>query len=259
MKTTNRSLWLALLVFCVSSARATEPDVAGALASGNAALSNFDLPGAIAAYTQAVNASPGNYEANWKLARALVDQGTLSKDPAAQKELYQQAASLAQTAVELNPSDSKGHVQRAVAVGKLALFLGGKQKVEMSNLVKAEAEKAAKLNPNEDLAFHVLGIWNREMAELNWFLRKFAELLYGKLPAASLDQAIADLRQASDLAPNVVPHHVELGITLADARRWDEADKELKQALAMKKTWVTDDYYKELARQTLPNVQAHLN
>jgi tetratricopeptide (TPR) repeat protein len=254
----SRSLWLAFLVLAVSSAAAAQPDIVATLAAGNTALSNFDLAGAVAAYTEAVKTSPNDYEANWKLARALVDQGTLSKDPDTQKALFQRAALLAQTAVDLNPADSKGHIQHAVAVGKLALYLGGKQKVEMSNVVKAEAEKAITLNPNEDLAYHVLGIWNREMADLNWFLRKFAELLYGKFPAASLDKAIADLRHAADLAPNVVPHHVELGITLADARRWDEADKELERALAMKKGWVTDDYYKDLARQTLPNVQSHL-
>lgn len=259
MKIMSRSLWLAFLLLAVSSAVAAEPDIVATLAAGNAALSNFDLAGAVAAYTEAVKLSPNDYEANWKLARALVNQGTLSKDPDAQKALFQRAAELAQAAVGLNPADPKGHVQRAIAVGKLALYLGGKQKVEMSNLVKAEAEKAIRLNPNEDLAFHVLGIWNREMAGLNWFLRKFAELLYGKFPAASLDTAIDDLRHAAALAPNVVPHHVELGITLADARRWDEADKELERALAMKKAWVTDDYYKDLARQTLPNVQSHLN
>jgi tetratricopeptide (TPR) repeat protein len=255
----SRSLWLAVSLLAVSSAVAAEPDVAAQLTAGDTALSTFDLTTAVAAYTGAVKVDSNSYEANWKLARALVDQGTLSKDANEQKTLFQKAVALAQTAVRINPNGPDGHIQLAIAVGKLALFLGGKQKVEMSKEVKTEAETAMKLDPKADLPYHVLGVWNREMAELNWFLRKVAELLYGKFPTASLETAIGDLQHASELAPDVVPHHVELGITLAAARRWDEADKELEHALAMKKSWVTDDYYKDLARQTLEHVKSHLN
>ena len=109
-------------------------------------------------------------------------------------------------------------------------------------------KKAIALNPKEDLAYHVLGIWNREMAELNWMLRTFAELLYGKLPSASLAKAISDLRRATELAPDVVPHHVELGITLKAARQYPEANEQFDKALSLPKSWVTDDYYKELAQ-----------
>ena len=114
------------------------------------------------------------------------------------------------------------------------------------------------MNDREDIAHHVLGVWNREMAELNWVLRKFAEFLYGKLPAASLDAAVHDLGRAAEIAPNVVAHRVELGVTLADARQWPEANDTLGKALAMPKAWVTDDYYWDMARQNLKRVKAHL-
>ena len=96
------------------------------------------------------------------------------------------------------------------------------------------------------------------MAELNWVLRKFAEMLYGKFPSASLDKAAQNLEHAQKLAPDVVPHPVELGVTLADMRRWQEANDVLEKALAMPKAWVTDEYYWNIARQTLPRVKAHL-
>jgi tetratricopeptide (TPR) repeat protein len=230
-----------------------------ALSAGDQAVGQFDLTKAVAAYQEAIKLDPKSYEATWKLARAYADKATLaSGNPGEQKKLCVAAERLAREAVRLNPDDSKGHVYLAIAVGKLALYLGGKQKVELSKEVKAEAEKAIELNPKEDTAYHVLGIWHREMAELNWVLKKFAELLYGRFPSASLEQATANLRKATELAPNVVAHHVELGITLADARQWNEADKELEHALAMPKAWATDDYYKALAKQTLERVKQHL-
>lgn len=249
----HRSVWLALCFFgIVVSAHAQD------VAAGDAALTQFNLDAALTAYRAAHIQAPDNYEATWKLARALADKSTLTKDRNEQKQCCVEAEQLARTAVSLKPDDSKGHAYLAVAVGKLALYEGGKRKVELGNEVKKESEKAIKLNDKEDLAYHVLGIWNREMAELNWLLRKFAEMLYGKFPSASLDDATRYLEHAAELAPNVVPHRVELGVTLADARKWQEANDTLERALAMPRGWVTDDYYWSIARQNLPRVKAHL-
>jgi tetratricopeptide (TPR) repeat protein len=251
----SRSLWLALcLLGIVTGAQAQQE-----IAAGDAALERFDLSSALKAYRSAHLHAPDDYEATWKLARALIDTSTLSKDQDQQKQCCIEAEGLARTAVKLNPDGSKGHAYLAVAVGKLALYEGGKRKVSLASEVKTEAERAIRRDDKEDLGYHVLGVWNREMAELNWMLRKFAELLYGKFPSASLDDAIHDLERASQLAPRIVPHRVELGITLADARRWQEANDNLETALAMPRAWVTDDYYWNLARQNLSRVRPHLN
>jgi tetratricopeptide (TPR) repeat protein len=255
----SRRLWLAVLVLTAATAAAEDASVPAALAAGDQAVSQFDLAKAVAAYQEAVALDPKSYDANWKLARMYSDKATLSTGNAGeQKKLCVEAERFAREAVRLNPDGFKGHVYLAIAVGKLALYEGGKRKVELSREVKAEAEKAIALNPKEDIAYHVLGIWNREMAELNWVLRKFAELFYGKFPPASLEQATTHLRKATELAPNVVAHHVELGITLADASQWSDADKELEHALSLPKAWVTDDHYKALAKQTLERVTPHL-
>lgn len=251
----SRSLWLVLFLFgAVTGARAQQD-----VAAGDAALAKFDLGSALNAYRAAHTRSPDDYEATWKLARALCDKSTLSKDSTEQKQCCIEAEKLARAAVKLNPDDSKGHAYLAVAVGKLALYEGGKRKVELANQVKTEAQRAIRLNDKEDLAYHVLGVWNREMVELNWVLRKFAELFYGKFPSASLDDAIHDLERASQLAPETIPHRVELGITLVSARRWQEANDHLEKALAMPRAWVTDQYYWDQARQTLKRVKPHLN
>jgi tetratricopeptide (TPR) repeat protein len=251
----SRSLWLALWLFAAVSRVWAQQEVV----DGDVALAKFDLETALKSYRAALVHSPDSYEATWKLARALCDESTFLKDPNQQKRLCIEAEQLARTAVKLKPDDSKGHAYLAVAVGKLALYEGGKRKVALANEVKKEAERAIRRNNKEDLAYHVLGVWNREMAELNWVLRKFAELIYGKFPPASLDDAIHDLEQAAQLAPKTVPHRVELGITLAAAHRWLEANDNLENALAMPKAWVTDGYYWDQDRQALKRVKPHLN
>jgi tetratricopeptide (TPR) repeat protein len=248
----------ALLVGALAAGAPEPADVAAMIAAGDVAMDTLDLEAGIAAYRLALEAAPESYEATWRLVRALTDKATLSKASSEQKGLCVEAETLARKAVNLSPSDANGHAYLAVAVGKLALFEGGKRKVELSKEVKAEAEKALQLNPDDDVALHVLAIWNREMVELGWFLKSFAQLLYGKFPPASLDAAISDLRRATELKPDVIPHHVELGITLASAKRWAEAKVELEKGLSLPTAWVTDDYYRALARASLARVKAHL-
>jgi hypothetical protein len=127
----SRSLWLALCLFAVGTSARAQEDVA----AGDAALAKFDLNTALKSYRAALVHSPDNYEATWKLARTLCDESIFLKDPNQQKQLCIEAEQLARAAVKLKPDDSKGHTYLAVAVGKLALYEGGKRKVELANEV----------------------------------------------------------------------------------------------------------------------------
>ncbi|MCG3148142.1 MAG: hypothetical protein PCFJNLEI_01584 [Verrucomicrobiae bacterium] len=247
----SRSRLVAAILFLLAGANL----VSAQLATGDAALAEFNLDGAIQAYRKALSDQPYDYETSWKLARAILDKATLTKDLVEQKTLIAQGEVHARRAVQSRPDDSKGHLYLAIAVGKLALFEGGKRKVELSKEIKTEAEKAIALNPGEDAAYHVLGIWHREMATLNVVLRKFAEFLYGAFPPASLAEAEANLRKAGELAPGVVAHPVELGLTLRVAGKRAEAKNTLEAALQLPKTWVTDDHYRKLATDTLARLK----
>ena len=245
---------VAALVLLRFTASVSATDVSELIASGDAALTNFDLTKATTAYKGALKLDNKNYDACWRLARALADAATLETVDAKKKLLLLEAQDYARRSVKFNAEDSKGHTFLAVVVGKLAMYEGGRTKVELSKEVKAEAEKAIALNPKEDIAYAVLGIWNREMVQLNWFLKKFAEVIYGKFPPASMDDALKDLRKAVELEPQSVAHQVEFGVTLKAAGKSDEAKKTLEHALQMPKTWVTDDYYRQQARQTLKSL-----
>ncbi len=193
----------------------------------------------------------GDYDAAWQRARDLADQGILAAGRDQQKQFFLEAEQAARQAVRLQPSDSKGHAFLAVAVGRLALFEGGRHKVELSREVKTAAEQALALNPNDDMACHTLALWHRELVQLNRALKKVAELLYGRFPPASLAEAIRLLRREVELAPDAIVHRVELGRTLVAARQWAAAKQELDAALALLDSWITDNYYRELAKQCL--------
>ena len=138
-----------------------------------------------------------------------------------------------------------------MALGRLALAAGGKRKVALAREVEIEAGLALAADPASDVAHHVLGVWNREIVGLHPLLRAFARLLFGRLPDASTDEAVAHLRRAVALRPDAIAHHVELGLTLAAAGRRAEGRAELEAGLALPDGWVTDPHYRELARRAL--------
>jgi tetratricopeptide (TPR) repeat protein len=225
------------------------------LAAGDSAVTRLDLDRAISAYTQACHADPRSYEAAWKLARALTDRATLSAKSADQLRLCVAAESLARTAVALEPRGAAGHTFLAIALGKRALFEGGRRRVRLAYAIRSEADTAIALDSTDDLAHHVLGVWNREIVALSGPERFFGTMLFGKLPQGSLDAALDHLRTATRLHPEVIPHRVELGITLAAAHRDRDAKTELERALAMPTSWVTDDVYRAKARTALARLR----
>ena len=231
------------------------PDPAAALQAGDAALAAFDLPAALESFRAAYQLDPRNHVGARKLARALADTATLERSNRRKTELLLEAEQIARRAVQLQPQDAAAHTTLAIVVGKLALFEGGKRKVTLSAEVKEHATLALQLNPRDHLAYHVLGVWHREMAQLNWFLRKFAEMLYGKLPPASLDNAVAYLQRATELSPDNVSHLLELGETYIATRNWSAADTALTRALDAPQGWVTDDHYRARARDLQRIVQ----
>jgi tetratricopeptide (TPR) repeat protein len=229
--------------------------VEDSLRAGDAAFDACEVDKAIEHYRAAKKADAKSYEATWKLARSINDKALLMDKSDAQKKLFDEAYALAQEATQLNPSDSKGYVYVAITSGKIALFEGGKKKVELSKGVKANAEKALELNPQENLAYHVLGIWNREVASLNGFLKFFAQMIYGKLPPASLDDAIANFKKAIEINDKGIAHYYEMGATYQEMKKWKEAREAFAKALELPQKYAADANYHKWAKDRAEQVK----
>ena len=158
-----------------------------AMRAGDAAFKVFDNKAAREAHGRAVAIDSSDYKALWKLARAYIDVGQAAKD-AEQKQNYFMGEKIARRCVALHPDSAEGHFFLAVAVGRVALMVGGKKKIALSKEVKVEAEKALEINPNHDGAMHTLGRWNYELANLSWVLRTAAKIIYGGVPTGASNE-----------------------------------------------------------------------
>ncbi|MDD4908043.1 MAG: hypothetical protein PHJ00_03170 [Candidatus Omnitrophica bacterium] len=244
------ALFAGLFALVLGMVFAVAAQAADNIQAGEELSQKLDYKGAAAVYEKMLAGDAKNYDALWRAADNYIKMGIMAKE-ADKAALYEKAAGFAGRAVEISPDKIEGHVKLAIAKGRLALFKGGKIKVELSKDVKIEAEKALQIDPKNDEALHTLGSWHREVATLPGVLKMFAKMLYGGLPPASKDEAVKYLEEATAVNPKVVEHHLELGKCYMTVGKWDLARKAWNDCLALKPVEAYDKAFQDEARSLI--------
>lgn len=215
----------------------------------------FEAKEALKYYLPAEKLNPDDATLLVKVARQYVYVMDGEKDQDAKAKLGNQALEYAQRAVKASPNMADSHLAVAICWGKMTPWLGNKQKVEASRQIKESSEKATKLDPKNDYAWHMLGRWHQALAEVGGVTRAMASLVYGGLPAASLEESERCLKKAVELNPDRLVHQVELGRTYAQMGRKEEATKYLQKGLSMPNKEKDDPETKERGRYTLTTLK----
>ncbi len=234
-----------------ATAAADSAAIARAIAAADQFQAKYDYENALTTCRDATAAYPAAFELWWRLARAQTDRGARAqfdgnKDRA--EIAFDHAVDAGRRAVMLAPDRPEGHLELAVALGRLALFQGGKEKIRLSKEVKAEADRALAIDPKQDRAHHVLGRWNRGVAQLSFLERGIANVVYGGVPeGATMDAAVSHFEKAIALAPDYANHHLELGRTYLDLGLKAKAKAEFEKVLACPVQTPFDSEYKHEA------------
>jgi tetratricopeptide (TPR) repeat protein len=222
---------------------------------GDANDAKFKAEAALESYLPAEKLNPNDASLLVKIARQYVYRMADLSSKAEQLKSGRTALAYSERAVKLAPNDSDPHLAVAICLGKLSPLLSNKESIEASHKIKAEAGTAAKLNPKDDFAWHLLGRWNQELAQIGGVTRAIAMMVYGALPSASYDEAVKDFQKAIALNPNRLIHYVELGRTYALMGRKEEAKKFIEKGLAMSNRDRDDPETKERGRKTLQSLE----
>jgi tetratricopeptide (TPR) repeat protein len=240
----------ALLALTASA----QSDIAALVTQGDAFDTKLENQHALDAYLQAERLGAKDAETLYRIARqyALLMNDTTSEST--QRDLGETALAYAKRAVAADPKSAKAQLSAAVCYGRLVPYVSSKQKVEYSRLIKEHAEIALKLDPTDSYAWHILGVWNYELAKMGTFMRGVVRVVYGAIPPASNEEAARLLQKAVQIAPDRVSHHVELGRAYLAMGRTDEARAELERGLALPDVEKDDPVSKKRATEALKEI-----
>jgi len=217
----------------------------------------WDHEGAAEAYLKILEKDSTNYEVLWKAADEITEVANKvpEKEKEKKEELFAQANALCDRAIAVDPYGWEGHFYKSVALGRLALFRGGKEKINMSKEIKVEVDRAIQLNPEADLAYHVLGRWHQNLANLSWLLKAAAKVIYGGVPPGSNEEAVKAFKKAIALNPTHIEHHLELGRTYKLMGKKDLAVIPLETVLKLPDSDEDDEAFKKEAEELLKKVK----
>lgn len=225
--------------------------VAALVAKGDALDRQLKTREALAVYLEAEKAGPPVSELLHKIAKQYAELMPETAAKAEKRRLGEQAVEYARRSVAADARSAKAQLSLAICFGRLAPLLDNRTKIEYSRLVKTHVDNALRLDPSDDYAWHVLGAWNYELANLNSVLRGIAGMIYGKLPSASNERAVECFTKAIELAPGRVSHHIELGRTYAAMGKEDLARTSLGRGLALPSREKDDEETKARGRAAL--------
>ena len=134
-----RFLALITLLFCVFTLSVIAGDeVSLQIAKGDSLFNLFDNEGALEGYLAALGLDSTNYEANWKASRAYTDVGETIEDEDERAQMYFLGSQRALKAVQVDSMGSKGHLYLSIALGRVALDAGAKERIRLSKDIKKE-------------------------------------------------------------------------------------------------------------------------
>lgn len=201
---------LLLLFLSVLSTAAIAQTAAEYVKKGDAAVKSSKESLALDYYKKAIakdkNSSAAYAGASLMYSRIGNRQG--AKDT---KIKYFKAAKVhALRAVKLKSTSSFANYTVAVAMGRMALISGSKEKVAASRDIKKYADKAIKLNSRNSEAWNVLGKWNFAVSNLNFAEKAAANMLFGGLPDGDINKAIKCFEKTKALNPTMVRNYLDL-------------------------------------------------
>ena len=248
MKTFICTTAFALVLTATPSFSQSAPEL---MAKGDVSDASFRPAEALKSYLPAEKLEPSNVQLLLRIARQYRHMMSDAKAVPEKLKLGGMAINYGKKAAALAPNDSEAQLSPAITYGKMLPYQGKKEQVEATPRIKAAADRALKLDPRNDSAWHVLGRWHQGLANVGGLKRTFGEMVYGKLPTGTNAQSIACFEKAIAINPNRLRHYIEQGRTWAQMGDNGKARRFIEKGMAMPNTEKDDPEVKARGREAL--------
>jgi len=172
-----------------------------------------DLPNEMASFNklkEVLLLQPNHIYALSKASELCSRIGTREPVAANRDKWYGQALAYAKKGLSVSPRNDQVLVSMAMVLGKSSLTKSGKEKLKSAKEIKRCVDVALQTNPNNYLAWHILGRWNFEISNISSIEKAAAKLFYGGIPEGSLKASIMYFEKSKTLKPLFILNYIEL-------------------------------------------------
>jgi tetratricopeptide (TPR) repeat protein len=161
---------------------------------------------------QALELDKMNDEILWKISRGYFDFADRKpNDLEYKKPFLYKGREFADRALAINDKSAGGHKWYAIHHGQVGEAEGTEQKIKNSYGMRDHTMLAIKYDPEDDANYHVMGRWHYALADLSWFERKIAGMIYAKPPEASFEEALEFFKKAHSLDSKDIRNMLYIG------------------------------------------------
>lgn len=245
-------LIIALLAFTFSAQAQTVDTL---VARGMSFEKDMDEAQALKQYQAAIALDSGNVEALCRASVLTSREGNRQKTAVQKIPYFMNAKTLAATALRKSADSKEANYAMALALMHMSSVNGAKEKAADLKAIKIYADKALLIDPKYAQAWNILGKWNYEVSTLNFAERTALKFLFGKLPIASLDNAINDYLKCRQLDPGNIQNVYDLAVAYHAKGQDVEAITSLNQAIHLRPVLQDDRSVQENCRKMIQQLQ----
>ena len=202
-------------------------------------------------YREVLRIQPSHPEALVKCSELCSRIGKRQSTLSATADYYKAAQTYASTALKLYPRSSDANCVMAMALGRMAMTMGGREKIDAARDIRRYVDAALNYDAGNFKAWHILGRWHYELCSLNFIERTAVRVFFGGIPETSIGASIAAFEKARNLAPGFVLNYLELAKAYHKSGNDKEAANMLNALLKLPDHTEDDPATKSEARKYL--------
>ena len=202
---------------------------------GNIYYNEFNSEAALNEYKKAYELDQNNFEILNALTMTANDCGEDLRDTdmEAAKQYFRQSIDYAELAKEKFPNVPETYFLLALSYGNLARYSNGKKKIKIARNVEYNLQKVIELKPDFAPSYIAFGVYYRQLSNLNWFQRKYANAFLGGLPEGKIEDSRDSLLKALELDPDFIITHYEIGRTYLEMDEYEKANYHFNKVLEL--------------------------
>ncbi|MBI5464206.1 MAG: hypothetical protein HY966_04555 [Ignavibacteriales bacterium] len=241
---------LSLAALVGLRAQSPQADVDTLIAEGDkASTKQFDNKAALEKFDQAFKLAPSNVEVLWRLSRTYVDIGehlpaTTDEEKKKQLETYEMSLDFANKAVAANPSSSMAYTRRAIASGRIGLFKGVWDALDLVKQTRVDCEKALSLDPKNASALYVMGRLHARLIEKPKIVRWPLGIGW-----ANIEDAIKYYELAIAARPEFIMYRLDVARVYVEDDNYAKAKEHLAKIDSISKQDEDDDQFRKEAKE----------